>query len=688
MSSSVSEATPIDIVPGVLSDDDAAAFAKFNCYTAAQGIRFYNGKPKKIGGWLAQLFEDSMSISGKVRSIFSCRFSNRVQVLLGSHLRLYNLSGSQLTNVTPLLTTTTVIANAIDTHYATLGANPIATTNGSNNLVITDSEYNKFQVGDSVTISGAVGFAGILAANINGTRIIRSIGSGNYTVRAGTAATSTTTGGGGAVVRSSGLLTFDAAAHAQLDGDRVKIALAADTGGILAADINAEFIIRNVTTNTFDVMTDGTATSSVSNGGGAATTYQKQIPAGAVDESFGQGYGMGLYGAGLYGVSKTSSSGRVFPRIWFFDRFADTVIMTPGEQGGVYQWDGSTTVAPALLANAPTAVNYVFVFNGAVVTLGAGGVVNKIFSSDINAPDEWTSTIGNYVFEDDIEGADRFTSHLEVGSTALLFTDTQTYTFRFIDLPDVWEILPLDKSIGIAGPMARVTVNGTGYWMGVDNFYMWDGGNAQPIPSNVGEQSTILRYVFDNFNRSQKSKCFAWYNKQFNEIWFHYPSLGSNEPDRIARYNVSDRIWVPDVMDRTAAEYPVNNLNNPLLISSESVLYKHELGNDADTEALPWSITSPLFNKAGRNSTKITGVIPDSIQTGNINLNIKTMEYPQWKKAGRYLQNKNLVVSETRDHLSPIMRGRYWQYEWSGEVLGQEFQMGVWQEEAQAVGKI
>jgi hypothetical protein len=685
MANITSSVSPIEIVPGVLPSTDASNFANFNLYTAAQGIRFENNKPKKIGGWLSIAFEDAATIDGVSRSIFSTRFSNRIQVAIGTNEHLYNLSGSQLTNITPLLTTTTPAANSLATHYATLGNNPFTTVNGSNVITVTDSEYDRFKVGDTVTYSGTVGFAGIPAGNFNTSLVIRSIGAGTYTVRVATPATSSTSGGGASVVRSSGLITVTSASHGQLDGARVKITGAADTGGILAASIIQEFIIRNVVAGAFDVMTPGTATSSVSSSGGASTVYAKEIPSGSVNESFGQGYGMGLYGAGLYGVPKTSTSGRVFPRAWFFDRFGDLMVMTPGEQTGVYQWDGSTAVAPTLISGAPTEVNYAFVSNNILVTFGASGFPNKIKTSDQGDITTWTASSTNAVFEDDIEGADRLISHLQVNGVNLIFTENQTYVFNYIGLPNVWQINQLDNGVGIAGPMARVTVNGVGYWMGLDNFYMWAGGNIEPIPSNIGPKSTILNYVFDDFNKQQKTKCFAWHNKRFNEIWFHYPSADSEEPNRIARYHVLDRTWAPDVMDRTAAEYPAINLINPLLISSGSTLYKHEVGTDNDQAALPWSITGPLSNKGQRDAALITRLLPDSVQSGNVTVNLKTYQKPNSQAVS---QDKTYTVTDTTDKVACLARGRFWRYQWSGEALGQEWQMGNWQEELQTAGKI
>ena len=215
----------------------------------------------------------------------------------------------------------------------------------------------------------------------------------------------------------------------------MKIAGAADTGGILAASINLEFIIRNVAAGAFDIMTTGTATSSVSGAGGAGTTYQKEISDGAQDESSGYGYGMGLYGVGLYGVPKTSSTGRSLPRIWFMDRFGDKIIGTGGEQTGLYSWDGSTSVAPALVSGAPTAINYAFVSDNIAVTFGASATPNKIKTSDQGALTTWSASSINQVFEDDLEGADRLISHAPCIGVNLIFCENQTYTMRYVGLP-------------------------------------------------------------------------------------------------------------------------------------------------------------------------------------------------------------------------------------------------------------
>jgi len=682
MSTTVSDVIPLNCVSGIEPETDSTSTATKH-YTMSSNIRFVEGQPEKIGGYTEQTF-DSGSISGIARSIFSTTFSNRVQTLVGTHTGLYNIYGSVLTNITPFKTTSVSIAHALATNYATLGSNPIATTSGSKTVRITDSAYATFKVGDQVTLSGATDTGGILAAALNTIHTIRNIGTGWYEVNAATTASSTATGSGGAVVRSSGLITVTKVSHTVIDGERVRISGASNTGGILAASINAEFIARNITATTFDVMTGGTATSSVSSAGGASTVYYEEIDAGSQNEAFGQGYGMGLYGDGLYGTALVSNSGKTLPRIWFMDKFADTVILNAGNGTPVYEWDGSTTTAPTAVANAPTDVNYAFISDNTLVTFGAGGVSNKIFSSNQGDIEDWTASSTNTVFEDNIEGAGRLVSHANSNGTNLIWTEQRCYTMRFIGrTAGVWAIKPLE-AIGIIAPMARVVVNGIVMWMGVDNFYMWRGGQVEIVPSNTGGQSTMLRYVFDNLNYGQKSKVFAWYNKKFGEVWFHYPSSGSNEPDRVAVVSVNDFSWWPLEMDRTAAEYPEINLSVPRLATTDSKIMRHETGKDANGVSMPWSLQFNTRQQGAARVVSVQGIIPDSIQTGNININVQGRAWPQ---STALTTDNDYTCSSTQERIPTTISGKFYQYTLSGDELGQDWQMGAWFEQVQLAGR-
>lgn len=663
------ELVPLDFTPGVCPATDATP-SSVRQYVDAQNIRFVKGKPQKIGGW-DPVTLNGQSVSGIARSVFGSQISGKVQTLLGSSEGLYGLIGSDNQNITPFLTSSTAAANSLDTHYDALASDPVTTTNGSAFVEIADTDATKYQVGDSYTLSGSSTVGGVPDTDINKTHTIKAVASGAVTIKVATEATSSTSGGGGSVTRSSGLITVASTAHGQANGDRTSVENAADTGGIAAASINVEHIIRNVATDSFDIMTEDTATSSVSSGGGASTIYYKQITSGLEDETSGQGYGMGKYGTGLYGTARLSSSGRRFPRIWSFDNFGDNVVMTPGNQGAVYKWTGTHTAAPALLSGAPTDVDYIFVSDNILVTLRG----NRITSSDQGDTEEWTSSSTNKVYDDYIEGAGDLISHAPLAGHSLLFTRNQVYTFRFIDLPLIWNIRLLDN-IGLAGQNARVVVKGIAYWMGLNNFYMYRGGNVEVVPSNVGSESTLLKYVFENINRSQLSKCFAWYNERYDEIWFHYPSENSLEPDRIARYHVTERHWTPDMMDRTAAEYPAKKLQFPRLVDSYGNFYRHEVGHDDSGIAMAFSLTTPL-RYFGTDNIQNVMLVPDSIQTANtaITVTSKSKSFPQ---SPNFKNSRSFTISPDTEFKPVGVDGRYLQYVISGEALGQEWVMGQW----------
>ena len=680
MTTSISNVNPIECLAGIHSTADRTEFATEH-YTDSDKIRFDNGLPEKIKGWESVDYNNSTML-GTCRGIYSEFINTKHYLMLGTHLRLYTAQGSVLTNITPVVTSSTAIADSLDTLYDTLASDPITTTDGSATLVISDSAATRLLAGDLITLSGSAAVGGISAGTINAQHIIRNVnaGAGTYTITVGSAATSSTSGGGGSVVRASGLVQVNATAHGLTTGDRVKIDGATAFGGILTGEINVEFEIRNTMTNSFDVSTAGSSTSSVTSAGGASTVYYEQISAGNEFESTNQGYGAGLYGAGLYGTALTSSNARTFPRIWFFDRYGDEIIATAGNQTGVYQWDGDTSVAPTLITNAPTAVNYAFVSNNILVMFGESGIENRITGSDQGDITNYTSSSTNQVFRDDIEGAGRLLSHAPVENYNLIFTETQTYTLRYIGLPLVWEILLKDAAIGIIAPMARVSVNGIAYWMGKDNFYMFRGGNVEIIPSNnpAIPESTIKNKVFNDLNYGQKSQFFAWYNKEHNEIWFHYCSASSNYPDKVAVVNLNDFSWYPHTLTRTAAEYPVVKQKNPVL-ANQTVIYKHERGYNDDEVPMDWHLVSKRFY-SGKENANVVAIIPDSYQIGDITLTADSYNFPQ---SSVIKQTATNIISPTTERIPLTIAGHVWQFTWSGDAFDQRFRMGHWFEELQ-----
>jgi len=151
-------------------------------YYESDKIRFRQGTPEKIGGWIRT---STNTFLGVCRSLWSwVSLSNQNLTGVGTNLKFYAESGGYYNDITPLRDT------------VTLGANPFATTSGLSTVVVTDA-LGGFIDGDFVTFSGATAVAGI---TVIGEYQITFLTSTTYRITTTGTASSNATGGGAAVV--------------------------------------------------------------------------------------------------------------------------------------------------------------------------------------------------------------------------------------------------------------------------------------------------------------------------------------------------------------------------------------------------------------------------------------------------------------------------------------------------------
>ena len=213
--------------------------------------------------------------------------------------------------------------------------------------------------------------------------------------------------------------------------------------------------------------------------------------------------------------------------------------------------------------------------------------------------------------------------------------------------------------------------------MGNKDFYMYNGGVIQSIPSNAANGLNYIRkFVFGELNESQKGKSFAWFNRDFNEIWFHYPSTNSDECDKVVRFNINELHWTLDTIDRTTAENPDYATSNPYMVDISNNIRKHELGVNDDISALPWSLEGPFF-QFGNTEMMLDGVIPDSKQTGDISVSITTRRLIQSSGLDQVNTTTVTPTSEYAKSSLPIS-GRNWKFSWHSDTLGGDWIMGDW----------
>jgi len=94
--------------------------------------------------------------------------------------------------------------------------------------------------------------------------------------------------------------------------------------------------------------------------------------------------------------------------------------------------------------------------------------------------------------------------------------------------------------MGLSAPRALVDVEGNHYFMGANDFYVWNGVRVEPIGSAVRDT------VFGGIDRQRINRCFALHNRNLNEVWFYTIPSGQSWAMEIWKYNYRNGFWYYD----------------------------------------------------------------------------------------------------------------------------------------------
>jgi len=103
--------------------------------------------------------------------------------------------------------------------------------------------------------------------------------------------------------------------------------------------------------------------------------------------------------------------------------------------------------------------------------------------------------------------------------------------------PYYWRYDTVSNQTSIMSSSSVVEMDGTFFWMGVDRFYLYNGG-VKVLPNDKN-----VNYLFDNINFSARQKVWATKVPRYNEVWFFYPRGTATECTDCIIYNVKDSVW-------------------------------------------------------------------------------------------------------------------------------------------------
>lgn len=589
-------------------------------YYDCDKIRFRQGTPEKIGGWVPVTVETFLGVCRALWNWITLGGLNLLAV--GTNLKYYLESGGAYYDITPL---------RYSTASATL-TNPFDTTIGSNVITVNDTGSN-VQDGDVVNISNvSITVDGIPAYEFNAQHIVTRIDADSYTIEVTSNATAGGTGLGGTVevdyfyytveltnpfTTSTGtnVVTVTDAAHGAVNGDFVTFSPSVTLNGVT---IDGEYQITYVSSSTYTI--EGTGNASSSGSGGGTVYAQYQINVGPEIQVPLVGWGAGAWSSGSWGFS---AAGATQLRVWSQANFGEDLVFGP-RYGALYYWDATNGVTTRAVdvatlygaSDVPVLQNTVIISDASrfVLTLGCNDIGSSSMDpmlirwSDQESVTDWTPTATNQAGSLRLSHGSEILTGLQVRQEILVWTDSSLYSLQYLGPPYVWGSNLLGDNLSIIGPNVASIASGIVFWMGKDKFYSYD-GRVNTLRCDLRE------YIFRDINQAQAYQICSGTNEGFNEVWWQYPSANSTVNDKYVIYNYLEDIWYYGTIGRTAwldaglREYPI-------AATYDNTLVYHENGTDDNTTGTAVAIesyiqTSQFDIDDGHNFGFIWRMIPD-----------------------------------------------------------------------------
>ena len=344
--------------------------------------------------------------------------------------------------------------------------------------------------------------------------------------------------------------------------------------------------------------------------------------AGIADSLSKTGYGYSTYGTLAYGTPRPDT-GLITPATtWSMDTWGEYLIACSNADGKIYEWQlGFTTpTLAAAITNAPTGNKAVLVTAERIMfALGAGGNPRKVQWCDQENNTLWTPAGDNQAGDYELATPGTLLAGKRVKGVNLLFTDVDVHTAQYVGAPFVYGFEKAGSGCGLISAQAVAAIDTAAIWMSKSGFWIYD-GYVKPLPSDVSD------YVFGNINFNQASKVYAVHNSKFGEIWWYYPSSGSNENDSYVTYNYRENHWNIGTLARTAGT-DAGVFANPLAVSTDGYIYEHEVGFAYDSASL-YAESGPVQLGNGDNIMSVRQVVPDEQTLGEAVVSFKTRNYP------------------------------------------------------------
>ena len=316
--------------------------------------------------------------------------------------------------------------------------------------------------------------------------------------------------------------------------------------------------------------------------------------------------------------------------------------------------------------------------------------------SDQLDPNQWIPDVTNQAGEFALTNGSFIMCARATRQEILVWTDSALYSMQYLGAPYVWGFNIMMDNISIISPNAAITVNNVTYWMGTDKFYMYS-GRVETLPCALRQY--IFNDInkdqgFQVFAGSNEGYNEIWW-------FYVSTSSDGTTIDKYVIYNYVDRVWYYGTMARTAwldsgiREYPMaanygENNTGRILYHESSVddnagesslpIYSYVQSSDFDIGdghnfGFVWRILPDInFNGSTVNNATVTMTVRPRVNSGTP---YGQADSPAVVSADNYGTSQVYNIQQFTGQVYTRLRGRQLAFRIESTGLGVSWQLGL-----------
>lgn len=225
---------------------------------------------------------------------------------------------------------------------------------------------------------------------------------------------------------------------------------------------------------------------------------------------------------------------------WRFAQFGDVTIAT-AKSATIQHISTGSLFADA--GTAPKAAivevinNQIFAFN--INGMGFGDDVTRWACSAIGSYTDWTPSVATQCVSGQfLDSSGPITAGRRLGDVIVAYKDKAMYVGQYVGVPQVWNFQRIPGDIGAPCQEAVINTGTAHFFIGPDDFYMFDGTRPQPL------NSPCRNWFFNNADPRYLYRICGTFDRFNQRVYWWFASNTSNGVlDKCIVYNIKSNKW-------------------------------------------------------------------------------------------------------------------------------------------------